>query len=328
VHGKAAPFQLAQAAQAAAEMSRKPLVIIWCGYFHDDFQRRVFMDTAKSMAPQVPFHHVDGREADARFSIWAAADIFCSLSDNIQESFGLTVIEAMAAELPVVVSNWNGYRAAVEHGKNGIMIDSYMPQASLAETAYRYISGVDTYDLYIAAVSQLCFVDVGEAARWLARLAGDEALRNALAAAARKTVETWFDWAMLMPRYADLWREQIERVTHARERAEGSSKTCSIHDPANTFAGYPSHRLTGDTRLDRGPHFERWNELVQLPGIVVNASALTGDTQYRAIQKIFAEDDSQTIDTVLTRFADTDKPAVLRTLHWLIKVGLLRMAAR
>jgi hypothetical protein len=52
-------------------------------------------------------------------------------------------------------------------------------------------------------------------------LAGDEALRNALAAAARKTVETWFDWAMLMPRYADLWREQVERVTHTRERAEG-----------------------------------------------------------------------------------------------------------
>ncbi len=58
---------------------------------------------------KVAFHHVDGRDADARFSVWSAADIFCSLSDNIQESFGLTVIEAngpgvsMTEALPVTV---------------------------------------------------------------------------------------------------------------------------------------------------------------------------------------------------------------------------------
>ena len=96
VHAKAAPFQLAQAVQAASALSKRSFAIVWCGWFNNGFQRKVFMQTAKSMAPSVPFHHVDGRDPDARFSIWSAADIFCSLSDNIQESFGLTVIEAMA----------------------------------------------------------------------------------------------------------------------------------------------------------------------------------------------------------------------------------------
>ena len=40
----------------------------------------------------------------------AASDMFISLADSYQETFGLTPIEAMASELPVVASNWNGYR--------------------------------------------------------------------------------------------------------------------------------------------------------------------------------------------------------------------------
>ena len=95
-----------------------------------------------------------------RFTIWSAADIFCSLSDNIQESFGLTVIEAMAAELPVVAANWDGYRDAIQHGVTGVLVDSYMPAISLADVAFRHLSGLDSYNSYIGAVSQFCLVDV------------------------------------------------------------------------------------------------------------------------------------------------------------------------
>ena len=59
---------------------------------------------------------VDGRPADTRFSIWSVADIFISFSDNIQETFGLTPVEAMAAGLPSVVTDWDGYRDTVRHG--------------------------------------------------------------------------------------------------------------------------------------------------------------------------------------------------------------------
>ena len=63
---------------------------------------------------------VEGRNATARDQAWAAADIFVSLSDNIQETFGLTPIEAMAAGLPVVVTDWNGYQATrFAHGVDG-----------------------------------------------------------------------------------------------------------------------------------------------------------------------------------------------------------------
>ncbi|HEY0710829.1 MAG TPA: glycosyltransferase family 4 protein, partial [Polyangia bacterium] len=52
--------------------------------------------------------------ADAeKANLLAAADVFVSPSDNPQETFGLSVVEAMAAGLPVVVSDFDGYKDTV-----------------------------------------------------------------------------------------------------------------------------------------------------------------------------------------------------------------------
>ena len=48
-----------------------------------------------------------------------------SLSDNIQETFGLTPLEAMASGIPVIVSDWDGYRSTVRDNKDGFRISSY-----------------------------------------------------------------------------------------------------------------------------------------------------------------------------------------------------------
>jgi glycosyltransferase involved in cell wall biosynthesis len=323
IHAKASPFQLAQAVEAAAKASGRKFVLLFCGWFNDDFQRRAFMQTAKAMAPSVPFHAIDGREEGTRFSIWAAADVFCSLSDNIQESFGLTVIEAMAAGLPVVVSNWDGYRAAVKNGENGIMVDSYMPKTSLADAGYRYIGGHDTYDAYIAGVSQLCFVDLAQVTGSLVRLSADENLRRSLGAAGRSTVETAFDWKVVLPKYKEVWREQFERVKKARAEKRPPSLAFARHDPARTFAGFPSSSLSGGSLLVPGPHFDQWGTLPKQSGIILNASVLTGNTHYLALGECFSRKKSFSIEEVLAGFPEPERALVLRTLHWAIKVGLL-----
>jgi glycosyltransferase involved in cell wall biosynthesis len=325
VHAKAAPFQLALAAERAAQAGKARFAIIWCGWFNDDFQRRVFMNTAKAMAPSVPFHHVDGRDAGTRFSIWAAADIFCSLSDNIQESFGLTVIEAMAAGLPVVVSNWNGYREAVEHEVNGIAVDSYLAPGPHRDTAYRYLSGLDTYDLHIGALSQLSFVDLEQTAQWLVRLAGDKALRDKLAAAAQATIAQKFDWKAVMPRYFELWAQQLELLAKARRDGAASETAWRTHDPGFVFAGFPSHRLLPDTKLAAGPQYTRAADLAKQPGIVVNAAVLTGRSQFQALLALFADGQVRSVGETLAAFSEAERNAIVRTLHWAIKMGLLEI---
>jgi starch synthase len=326
VHAKASPFQLAQAAEQAARQGPQRFAIIWCGWFSDDFQQRVFMQTAKQMAPSVEFHHVDGRAAETRFSIWSAADIFCSLSDNIQETFGLTVIEAMAAELPVVVSNWDGYRDTVQHGVNGILIDTYMPNVSLSDLAYRYIAGIDSYDLFIGAASQFCFVDTDQAAQAIVQLARAPELRQRLAQAARRLVEAEFDWKAVMPRYWELWNLQREAMQKWSRAGSAQPPARPWYDVAGIFSGYPSHRLSGAVRLARGPLFERWEDLLPQPGILIHPAVLLGRDEYLAIHRSFKAQPVQSIDEVLTLAASDRQTMVLRSLHWMVKTGLLKLA--
>ncbi len=53
---------------------------------------------------------------------YQAADIFVSMTDHFGESFGLSVIEAMACGLPVILSDLSGYRERVENGREGFVI--------------------------------------------------------------------------------------------------------------------------------------------------------------------------------------------------------------
>jgi alpha-maltose-1-phosphate synthase len=326
VHAKASPFQLAQALEIAASKGTR-LEMIWCGYFSDDFQQKAFMTTARAMAPSVRFHHVDGRKADARFSIWSAADIFCSLSDNIQAGFGLTVIEAMAAELPTVAANWDGYRDTIQHGVTGMLVDSYMPSISLADVAFRHLSGLDSYDSYLGAVSQFCVVDVEQTAHWIATLAADPALRRKLGSAARQSVLKTSDWGAVLPRYRALWDEQLAILDKARAAGTKPSIAWRNYDPALAFASYPSHRMHGGTSLIRGPHFELWEELVKMPGTVVNTNTLVRATEFNALRAVFADGQPRTIEAIAKEFAEPIRPLVVRALHWLVKIGLLQMVA-
>ncbi len=102
---------------------------------------------------------LDGRSPEARETAWAAADLFCSLSDNIQETFGIVPVEAMAAGLPVVVTDWDGYKDTVRNGIDGFRIPTLTPGPGLAgDLAHRHALEIDTYDMYCGHSSSLVAV--------------------------------------------------------------------------------------------------------------------------------------------------------------------------
>ncbi len=58
----------------------------------------------------------------------AASEVFCAPARG-NESFGIVLVEAMAAGLPIVASDIAGYREVVRHGREGLLVAPADPEA-------------------------------------------------------------------------------------------------------------------------------------------------------------------------------------------------------
>ena len=242
-HAKAHPDPMYRGLEEAARRAGVRVALLQCGWFANDGQRRAFEESAATAAPRVRALFSDGRDPAARAVAWAAADLFVSLADNIQETFGLTPLEAMASGLPVVVTDWNGYRDTVRDGIDGMRVPTMMAPAEPGSAlAGAYESGVANYDRYCGLAAQLVAIDDRRLVDALAALIGDPALRRRMGEAGRARARGAFDWRVVYPRYQELWREL------ATIRSASAGRTAPVTAPARldpllAFAHYPTHLI-------------------------------------------------------------------------------------
>src|SRR5690606_37360249 len=208
---KANPLAMYLALEKAATRTKRKLHLIHAGWFASPEIERIFKSAASGFAPSITHHWLDGRKPEIRRNVWYAGDVFTSLSDNVQETFGLTPIEGMAAGLPVVVSDWDGYRYTVRNGKDGIAAPSFMPPPGDGkEIAFRYACGMDGYGRFCQSSAQSIAIDIEACADAYARLADDANLRRTFSEAGRKHAQATFDWSVVIRAYQALWAELAE----------------------------------------------------------------------------------------------------------------------
>jgi phosphatidylinositol alpha-mannosyltransferase len=111
-----------------------------------------------------------GRVVDERPDYYAAADVYCAPTRIA--SFGVTLLEAMAAGVPVLASDIDGFREVVQHGVEGELVPA---------------------------------ADSGAWARALVRLASDRGLGASYGAAGRRTVSR-YDWPVVAREVLDVYR--------------------------------------------------------------------------------------------------------------------------
>jgi glycosyltransferase involved in cell wall biosynthesis len=254
LHAKANPLAMYLACARAAASSGQRIRILECGWFANEAIRKSFDEAA--LAAGIRVDRVDGREPGVTQRAYRAADVFVSLSDNIQETFGLTPVEAMAAGLPVVVSDWDGYRETVRDGEDGFLVPTLQPANAQGAAALieGYQDGRLNYDRYVAYAHTLVAVDIEACATAIARLAADPALRTRMGESGRRRVREQFDWSRVLPRYQALWAEQRERLALCRARVAPAPRgEPGMPNPLEMFAHYPSACLTLQSRLHRDP---------------------------------------------------------------------------
>jgi glycosyltransferase involved in cell wall biosynthesis len=331
-HAKAHPHPMYLAAEAAAMTSGKKIHLIQSGWFANDFIEAAFKDAAKALCPSVTCHFLDGREAKTRAEIWSAADAFVSLSDNIQETFGLTPIEAMAAGLPVVVSDWDGYMDTVRHGKDGFRIPTLQPPAGAGEDlAFRLELGIDTYDRYCGNACQFVAVDTAACAEAFAQIANSPDFRENMGAAGAKHARSTYDWRVVVGQYQALWQELADIRADAPESAQ---HTTDRHvamparmDPFDSFAHYATDTLGPDHRisLSEGATAARLLEYRNLPTSNYAAAVQPDQRFCTGIIAFIAKRGTVSV-TQLTKAVSAERQiSLMRALVWMNKLDIVRV---
>lgn len=322
------PGPMGLSLQMAAERLGRPVYWIWFGGARRADDRAAFETAARAFCPEVQVRVAPDTRAETRNSLMAAADVFLSLSDNIQETFGLTPVEAMAAGLPCVVSDWDGYRDTVRHGVDGFRIRTTSPRPGLGgDLAYAHAQRAISYDAYAGAAARLTSVDVREAAEALATLFADPDLRARLGASARARARETFDWRVVIPQYQALWAELARRraVAPIQPPMENPYRP----DPFRMFAGHPSAPLRTSDLVSLTRPFTLEDIIAHLgaAGVDDPVARLPNAAERSAILTLLSSG-PRTVGALLSEVDPDRRPFVERGLLWMAKFGVLRLNAR
>ncbi len=325
---KAFPQPMFRAVEEAARLSGKTIHIAMAGWFPDPaVQQPAYDAAAKAYAPSVPFHLVDGNDRARLGDLWAASDIFLSLVDNIQETFGITPIEAMASGLPVVISNWDGYRYTVRDGQEGFLIPTLGgPQNGVGRgMAAGHIMLHQSYQNYVGSIAAHTAVHVGRAAEAIAALASDQDLRRRMGAAGRDRIRTMFDWPVVAGDLQALFTE-LEGVRAASPAPERRFLFNPVKgDPFRDFAGFATHALDANSVVSLRPGTGA-ADLARAETLMLDRFAeswRTGPEETAKIVDILAVQGPLSAGAVSAAFPEARRRAVDLTLVWLAKIGVV-----
>jgi hypothetical protein len=330
-HAKAHPLPMYVAAEAAAKATNRRVHLIQAGWFANLAIEQAFRQGAKQLCPSVNAIFLDGRKPEVRTQIWSAADIFISMSDNVQETFGLTPIEAMAAGLPVVVSDWDGYKDTVRHGEDGMRVATWQPPKPLGEGfMYRHAIGLDNYDTYCGKCSQFSAVDVAGTTEAVTALVADQSLRQKMGESAQRRAREVYDWRVVVGQYQELWAELAAIRAKAAESAPiaaGAPAWPARMDPFDAFGHYPTHVISPEARVAPvagadAARFDRMRKLL--------ASAYAAGVHPKRDGAVMLlehlEKFGETSVGALLRLAPAEqRKELMRGLAWLAKHDLVRL---
>lgn len=256
-------------------------------------------------------------------ALYGAADIFVSMVDNVQETFGLTPLEALASGLPCVVSDWDGYRDVVTHGLTGYLVPTC---ADLARSRPMCSAVLDSWPSTHLGLAQCTAFDVDAFVGFVGRLADDAALREEIGRNARTEAEARFSWPEVASAYEALWGgSRHADVAPARSDGDPRDAPLSHVDYARAFGHYPTTVISDDTRV----------------ALTVEGSEVLSGAPPLAHQEVAPSLRDDLLRSVLERTVEPTPVSALgecalgasaadvtRHVAWLLKAGLLRLETR
>jgi hypothetical protein len=231
----------------------------------------------------------------------------------------------MAAGLPVVVSDWNGYRSNIRHGVDGFLIPTVAaPPGAGEDLGVAVASGALSYDRQIGLLSLGVAVDRRALAEALRSLATDPDLRARMGAAGRLRAQQDFDWPVVLRAYDALTRELAAIRAKAADRPAEPWRART--DPFARFEGFAT-RTTKDDEvviLQDGAD----SLLARMLGLsLANYGFHPAFLDQALLQRLvdaLQRDGRMTVEALLAAIGGPTPPAH-RALAWLFKFGVVEI---
>ncbi|MGB4101158.1 MAG: glycosyltransferase family 4 protein [Alphaproteobacteria bacterium] len=327
---KAHPAPLFLAAEQAALRSRKTIRLVMYGYYKPEQMEASFKNLGADICRNVKLDFIANDDARFPDGLWAGADIFISLVDNIQESFGLTPVEAMAAGLPAIISDWDGYRDSIRDGEDGFTIPTYAPPiATGLAISDRYFNRRENYGEYLTTAAQSCAVDVGKTATAIATLADNPELRMRFAASGRKRAQDIYGWRHIITAYEELWGElgKRRRATPPADQfpAHWQAAHPAYPNPYAMFASFPTESLTSETRMVFSGDVAMFSTLIQHEMNYFTPDLLLPKEDLLDLAQKFTS--AAAIGPIVAAYPAAQRDHVWRSCGWLLKFGLCQIKA-
>jgi len=255
-------------------------------------------------------------EEKTKVELLQASDVFLSMIDNFQETFGLSILEAKASGLPVLASNFDGYKELVQDQKDGFLLPTYMPEKNSFLAAFSNL----LYDnqTHLLFAQQVGF-DLAVFQQKLLLLANNPNLRNEMGQRAKKSAQNYV-WSKIIEKHVSLW-----------ERLRNTPVQIKTNFPLNfdhfqIFAHYPTQTFGCKDKLKVSQLGLRLLAGQEHPIFCGNVENFLGNLeQLKQTLAFFVQ--TKSLESFLNTMQG-DKDLFLFRIAWLVKHGFLKVVLR
>lgn len=260
-------------------------------------------------------------DVSKRFELYNVSDVFTSPIDNIQETFGITPIEAMSCGIPQVVSEWDGYKDTVVDGETGFLVKTYWADCfdDINQRGFIPFDINHRTRLFHYLAGQSVAVDLEQYQKSFQRLIDDKDLYIHMSECSRKRALEQYSWNKIIHNMEDIWKGLREKAEESNEDFEPDK--ILIPNYTRDFSPYPSEFIEDNAYFIRTCNAEDAENLIDTLPQPYGVERVLNETE---LLRILMKYERLNMNMAVKEIRGYSANQVKRGIMYLYKYGLLK----